>query len=517
MKIQMASQQIQRGQFQHAELLLRQVIADEPRNIHALYMLGDLYRKSRRPDVGIPVMRRVIACDGKLVPAYFALANMLADMGENEELSKTLEALARLAANNYDHLVNLGSLNKDLAYYAASEQALLKAIELEPKRFEAWAVLSTLQRDMGRLEDALHSNDRTLELYPDCARAYITRKFIKKFSAGDPDFAAMQALYDRLNKDPRGSDPQGKAAVAYTLGKAYEDIEDYERAFDYFTQANEIEGKVNPYNPGPYHSFFPTMKAQFSAEFVQSHRGSNVPTRKPIFVLGMPRSGTTLVENILAGHHQVYAAGELEGIIPASVFTQFMTNKPFPASVTDLTREQLGILATRYLNKLFRHASGFEYAVDKMPHNCLFIGFIKLLFPEARIIHCKRDAVATCMSIYKNQFGDNHPYSHNLRDLGEYYNLYLDLMQHWHSIFPLQIHDLQYEDLVKNPEEEIRALLNYCELPFDENCIHPHTNERVVTTSSLAQVREPISTKAVAQWEHYRSNLQPLIEVLGGT
>jgi len=242
----------------------------------------------------------------------------------------------------------------------------------------------------------------------------------------------------------------------------------------------------------------------------------SAPGRQPIFVLGMPRSGTTLVEQILASHPLVFGAGELNAMQISSVQTQVLSNRVFPGSVGELSTGQCEMLAEQYLRRLYRHAGSAEYAVDKLPHNFLYIGLIKYILPGARIIHCRRNPLDTCLSIYKNDFTGNHPYSHDLKDLGDYYLQYLHLMSHWHSVFPFEIYDVQYENLVTDTDEEVRALLKFCGLSFEAACLEFHKTQRIVATASTAQVRNPVSTKSVALWKEYREQLQPLIGVLSG-
>lgn len=509
MKLQMAMQALQQGNRQQAEALLRQALGEEPNNVHALYLLGDLYRSFQRPDQAIPLLRRAIECNDKLVPAYFHLARMLASMGRDEEMAPLLARLDELVSGDYQNLLQLGLLYHELAYYTQAENALRQAIELQPRRADARTNLAALLRDVGRLDDAMATIREALALDPDCVLAYAVMKYVKTFSAGDADIAAMQALYARLD-----GAPQHKVELAYALGKASEDCGDYSRAFDYFDAANKLARQQNPYNRDSYIQFFPALKQQFSEAFFRSHQAPPGERGAPIFVLGMPRSGTSLVEQILASHHQVFGAGELGAIAEVSTHTQFMTNKHFPASVAGLSQQQLQTLAGEYLRQLYRHAGDSRFAVDKLPHNFIFIGFIKMLFPEARIVHCVRNALDTCLSIYRNVFKGNHPYANDLADLGEYYCHYLDLMAHWHAAFPFQIYDIEYEELVAQPEVEIRALLNYCRLPFDENCLNFHETRRPVATASAAQVRKPMSGASVAQWERYRERLQPLIASL---
>lgn len=509
MKMEMAAQYLRVGNYQQAEPMLRQLIADEPDNVQALQMLGNLYKHFHRPDLAIPLLQKAIELDPNTLQTYFELASLIATTGNNETLAALLAKIQAQANNDYIGLVRLGLMAHDLGYFDHSARAYQQAIDLAPERFEAWVNQAVLQRNIGELDSARASLAQALQLNPDCAEAYASLRYLKTFEPGDPELAAMEALYAKLDNAPAQ-----KVQLAYALGKAYEDAGDYSRAFEFYRAANTTARQLTPYNRDAQKTLFSNLKQQFNPGVYASPGGVAPSARKPIFVLGMPRSGTSLVEQILASHQQVTGAGELGAMPTLCAQVQAITQREFPAAITELSPEQRAGLANQYLNQLFRHTPDSEYAVDKLPHNFLYIGVIKLLFPDARIVHCTRDPHATCFSIYKNSFTGNHPYAHDLSDLGDYYNQYRELMAHWHEVFPFQIYDIEYEELVNETEEEIRALLNFCKLPFDDNCLDFHTTQRAVTTASATQVRKPISTAAVNSWENFQDSLEPLTKTL---
>ena len=239
-------------------------------------------------------------------------------------------------------------------------------------------------------------------------------------------------------------------------------------------------------------------------------------SKLPVFIVGMPRSGTSLVEQILASHPQVCGAGELEDAhgMTVTLATMLGGKIAYPACLTSAKRRHLDELAQRYLAKLSKFSRTAMRVTDKMPHNFMALGLIELLFPGAHIIHCKRDPVDTCLSIYGLEFNTNHPYADNLEHLGAYYLEYLRLMEHWKTVLSVPILEVQYEELVADQEGVSRQMVEFCGLPWDVRCLNFHQAERVVTTHSYDQVRRPIYKQSVARWKNYESHLAPLIAAL---
>ena len=230
----------------------------------------------------------------------------------------------------------------------------------------------------------------------------------------------------------------------------------------------------------------------------------------------MPRSGTTLVEQILASHSQVFGAGELNDLLRIATSIQAeKTDKEFPDCILDLNEEALETLGVSYLERLRKHSDSKRFITDKMPHNFWFIGLIKIILPEAKVVHCIRDPRDNCLSIFKNSFVHANYYAYDLKELGQYYNLYLDMMDHWGKTIPDFIYDLSYEAMVSNQEEETRKLLTYCQLPWEASCLSFHKTERSVATASSTQVRRPIYNDSVSLWKKYERQLEPLRNALG--
>ncbi len=234
----------------------------------------------------------------------------------------------------------------------------------------------------------------------------------------------------------------------------------------------------------------------------------------PILIVGMPRSGTTLVEQILASHPEISGAGEVGYLNAAAQTLARQSGLAYPLCLDGLTERGVGVLAAGYLEKLEQDRGDARYVTDKRVYNFVHLGLFSILFPEARIIHCVRDPLDTCFSIYCQNFGDQNYFSYNLQDIAEYYRFYRSMMDHWKSVLPLQVFEVPYNELVKHQEMVSRGLLAHCELPWDDSCLRPHETSRDVQTASQWQVRQPVYSSSVAKWQRYKRHLRPLIKAL---
>jgi tetratricopeptide (TPR) repeat protein len=381
-----------------------------------------------------------------------------------------------------------------------------KAIEITPTYAEALNSLGNVMRDMGRKEEACEYLRKAIATKPLYAEAHRHLALMCKHTEVTEEVKAME----RGLLTPNLSDGQ-KMHFSFGLGKVYENLRQYEKAFEYIAQGNALKRASYNYNPDTQSKQFQNLKSVFAKEFFEKHAHSGHQEDGPIFILGMPRSGTTLIEQILASHPKVFGAGEIDSLFKvASVFFQkFEQILAAPDEIFTKAGEA-------YAKAIRQYDKDHRYITNKTPQNFLHIGLIKLFLPKAKIIHCRRKAEDTCLSIFKHYFSSpkTHEYAYDLKELGQYYIIYTDLMDHWHSTLPGFILDVQYEDLVSDQETQTRRLLEFCGLEWHPDCLNFHKSSRSVKTASSNQVRKKIYDDAIEYWKNFEDHLGPLLEEL---
>jgi Tfp pilus assembly protein PilF len=388
-----------------------------------------------------------------------------------------------------------------------------RAIVLKPDDAEAHNNLGTALCLQGKFDEATVQYGRAISIRPAYAEAHFNRAEIKTFRQGDPDQAALEAL--------AGGDslPAEKLPfIHFALAKALEDNGEYGRAFEHLRTGNASKRGQIDYNEAAMHEFFQRISNVFSAGVLDRLQGGGDPSQAPIFVLGMPRSGSTLIEQVLASHPQIHGAGELVdlGKAASAVLNDCNPLFQFPECIPSLDGAALRRIGESYLARLPVPGPGKTRIVDKLPNNFFFIGLIRLVLPNARIIHSVRHPVDTCVSCYSKLFASAQKFTYDLGELGRYYRSYSGLMAHWKSVLsPEAILDVAYEDVVDDLEGEARRLIDYCGLPWDDRCLTFHRTRRPVKTASAAQVRKPLYRSSLERWRKYEGNLGPLLDELG--
>jgi len=464
------------------------------------------------------------------------LARLFLQHHQHNQACSTLERSASFGASGLEFFYLLSTLQHTFKKYPAAEKYIKKALQLDPKSAKAHNVLGVILLDSHRQDEAILSFQASLKLNsnsedahnniawayrslgerekaikhfqsaikvnPKATEALSGLMLIKQFQQRESEFGLCENLLKTKNISP----PQ-RAELEFALGKAFEDIKQYNDAFTHFEKGNASWRATFEYQSGDDEALFKQIKSVFSREYVNDDKNIEpINDTHPIFIVGMPRSSTSLIEQILASHSKVQGAGELDYLESICLKSPNALNWS-----TQTTSKDLQQFSDKYLTKLAHHSEGSPFVVDKMPQNFLFIGAIIKLFPKAKIIHCRRNPLDTCFSLYKHHFPmSKHKYAYDLKELGHYYGLYDDLMTYWHSILPGKIYDIQYESLVGNLETEVRALLDHCGLAYEASCLSFHTTKRVVRTASSEQVRSQLFSTAVGHWKHYENNLEAL-------
>jgi tetratricopeptide (TPR) repeat protein len=441
-------------------------------------------------------------------------------------------------------LLDLCRVARSLGFYDESIQAGTAALAIEPdgpilhsnlalsyelyglyekarEHYECAAVLCPNDPDAqqkagvaclyaGAKEQARQYFEKAIALSPRLAPAYRGLADINKYATTKhQNFARMQALLDA----PEATDDD-QCQLHFALGKMYDDCGEYESAFEHFAAGNRLENRKHNFDPSAYHRYVDRLITSFPANrFSRAAAGSH-PGRQPLFIVGMPRSGTSLVEQIMACHPQVYGAGELPWVnMLQNALPSFLkSTRPYPECLADMTDEACQLLARKYLDYLGDLSDHGQYSciIDKTPDNYEHIGLISLLFPNARFIHCQRNPLDNAVSMFSLMFPDRHGYCYDFFNLGARYAGKERLMAHWKSARPQHILDIEYETLVHDQEQQTRRLLEFLGLPWDDRCLKFFESEHSVHTASHSQVRKPMYTSSIGRWKHYAKHLEPL-------
>jgi tetratricopeptide (TPR) repeat protein len=398
----------------------------------------------------------------------------------------------------------IGEPEKALSY-------LEKADRFQPGNPEVVLRLASLQVDLGEYEHAYELIQPFIRSdTPFMGAAILLADFCHKTGHCDEALAALQRL---LTPATMGDD---EMRICFAIGRLLDRKKEFRKAFSYFKRANDLYSR--PYDYSAEQRWLATIKNKLGRElFSTAEKAGYRPKIRPVFIVGMPRSGTSLVEQILSSHPMVQGAGERVEISQAAVaLTRSLgTGISYPASITLAPRALLDRLAGEYIEKVSAGApDDSRYLTDKMPHNYRHLGLIQLMFPEAKVIHCKRGAMDTCLSNYFTLFRGAHEYSYSIESLAQKYLIYNDAMRHWKNVLDMEILDLRYEQLVASPEKEIRRLLAFCGLDWTDKCLEFYANRRAVVTASRAQVRQPLYSGSVERWRNYEEALTGLRRLL---
>ena len=382
---------------------------------------------------------------------------------------------------------------------------------------------ANLLMEMGKMSECLEFSAKALKLDPDNIAAYCVIATARKMKKDDPEIAQML----RLEKNSKKLDQTTLAQLKFALAKTFYDLKEYDISFERYAEGNEIKKKLHAFHPEQLEDFIQNIRNIFTPAFVKNLEGKGDPSKRPIFIVGMPRSGTSLVEQILSSHPEVFGAGELKNFYEALGAQSSVVLPDLRSDMQQVDSASTSVLAERCLTPDFMKNTGARYLeslkaldnskprlTDKMPFNFIWVGFIRLALPNAKIIHCTRDPVDTGLSIWRQNFTDIIPWACDQKQIAQYYKSYKRMMDFWHALFPGQIYEANYETIVGDQESQTRKLLEFCDLSWDERCLAFHESERQVKTASLAQVRQPIYADSVKAWKKFENHLRPLIDEL---
>lgn len=380
-----------------------------------------------------------------------------------------------------------------------------------PRSDETMHGIGDALSQLGRMAEARAAFEHAVALAPDVAGHHCALAQVARFKADDPRLAGLEKFAATMARLP----PPTQCELHFALGKAYDDLSRHDEAFAHWKAGNAIKRRYTKYDEAAHLAILKDLAAAFPAAVMAARRGAGDPSELPVFVVGMPRSGTSLVEQIIASHPKAHGAGEFPDL--HLLISQNIVGENFPAHFAAVPDEALARLGALYVTHLKALAPEAGRIVDKLPFNFMVCGLIHLALPAARIIHVRRDPLDTCLSCYANLFSHGVDYSYDLSELGRTYRGYAALMDHWRTVLPEgTMLEVQYEELVADFEPQARRIVAYCGLDWDARCLAFHNTERVVHTLSAAQVRQPLYRTAVGRAAPYRPWLTPLIAALGG-
>nr|WP_321511159.1 sulfotransferase [uncultured Hyphomonas sp.] len=367
----------------------------------------------------------------------------------------------------------------------------------------------------GRTDDAIASYRRAAEVAPGHGDAWYGLANLKTYRFSDAELTAMEAAAASPDLDHAS-----RIHIAFALGKAREDRKDYDKAFEAYASGNALKHQTVRYTTEQMQAELSAQKTHCTQDLFEKQSGKGCPAPDPIFIVGLPRAGSTLIEQILASHPQVDGTLELPNILSLAHRlrgrSQITDRDRYPRILHDMSKEDLGALGEDYIENTRIHRQGAPFFTDKMPNNFRHIGLIHLILPNAKIIDARRNPMDCCWSGFKQLFAEGQEFTYSLKDIGHYYRAYVDLMEHWDTVLPPgRILRVQHEDVLDDLEGQVRRLLDYCGLPFDERCVNFHQTERAVRTASSEQVRRPINKAGLEQWRPYEAHLGPLKTALG--
>jgi tetratricopeptide (TPR) repeat protein len=467
--------------------------------------LGRIYRATSRLQLAADHFRRAVELGLKPPKLMIDYADVLRGMARFKEAMAIYQELAAASPGDAELLYRMGSIYIDLSELDQAQRIFGAAIEADPEHVGARVGEITVLRMQQKFDEALAKIEPLFEAKRDSLPITLTYAGLCHINH---DCARVIERLEQLQAS--GTSSNWTVQAAFWLGRLYDAQSDYDKAFGWYQRANEmLRGN---YDAVAADAFVDAIITGYSKEKLAHAARAEPGDMRPVFIIGMPRSGSSLVEQILASHPEVSGAGEMTDM--ADLLLEARHGRSgVEALLHDIDNFDVALLnrlAARYSARLDAVSHGERYVTDKLPSNFFRLGFVSLLFPKAKIIHCRRDPLDTCLSCYFQSFSGFHPYSNDFESLGNYYKNYRSLMAHWREVIPLPMLEIDYEKLVGDQEGETRRLLGFLGLDWDDRCLQFYRSERVTVTASSAQVQEPIYTGSVGRWKHYEKYLAPL-------
>jgi tetratricopeptide (TPR) repeat protein len=503
-----------------AEARLRAQLHEAPTDVVAIRMLAELATRVDRIEDAENLLRRCLELAPGFREARHNYAIVLHRANKPVEAIAELEVLLGLDPHNPQYRNLKAAVLCRIGEYATAIDIYSELLREHPQQVQAWLSYGHALKTEGHTERAIEAYRECIRLDPSFGEAYWSLANLKTFRFGDDEIAAMRAAL----ADPRLGDTEvdqdRRLHLDFALGKALEDRADYAASFTHYAHGNALRLKLAPYRADDTSARLARAKQIYTPEFFARRKDAGSPSSEPIFIVGLPRAGSTLIEQILASHSQVEGTMELPELTSITRTLRRASASREPGAYHDaLVRmdvDELCALGEEYLARSAKHRKlDRPYFIDKMPNNFAHVGLIHLILPNAKIVDARRHPLACGWSCFRQHFARGQNFAYDLGDIGRYYRDYVELMRHFDGVLPGRVHRVAYERMVADTEHEVRALLDYCGLPFEDGVMRFFENDRPVRTASSEQVRQPIYKAGIDHWQHYEPWLDPLKEALG--
>jgi len=514
-KIQFVVDVYKLGDFTKAELLTKELIKSNGKVVFLYNLLGLILVEQKKIDEAINCYKEGIKIDPNFSMIYNNLGLLYFQHkydGDTKKIENFYKKAIFLNQKLPEAHNNLGSLYNHLNKIEEAIECYKKAININPKFSFAHHNLGAANVSLGNFDEAKKCFRESIKLNPHFYDTHRMLSRITKYTNDDKHLEELKKIYHGVDVN----NLKNRIDIGFALGKAYEDTKNFDESFKYYQEANTLQRKGIKFSIKIEKEKLEDIKKIYNKKLFTKYKKIGYSDYSPIFIVGMPRSSTTLVEQILSSHSKVYGADEVE-FIPEIIKKKFGDKnlRLFFNEIVDFDKNTFMELGKDYATKMNNLSNNYNRTTDKLPENFLNIGFIKLILPKSKIIHCYRNPKDNCFSIFKNHFSSGKiKFAYEIKEIIEYYNLYNDLMNYWNNLFDDSIYNIRYENLISNTKNEIQKLLSYCDLDWSEKCLNFHNNKRPIKTASDTQARSKIYSSSVESWTNYKKHLAKDFEKL---
>ena len=496
------------SRYRKAEDAFKKVLQEDKNNIDALRFMGILAFKSGNHDIAEAMFTRALKLDPTYSLVWANLGQVFSVTGQLDKAKKSFKNILNMEPNNALIWAEYGTVLTKLAKYKEGRDAYLKALEFKPDSPRVHLSLGHVFKTMGEIDNSIDAYRKTIFKNNLSGEAYWSLANLKTYSFSENEIKDMEKTLEGDMSDIE------RSQMYFALGKAYEAKKDFDNSFKNYYKGNKVKKNLIKYSSDDTTQNTKRILKFFNKENIVSLSKSSISDKDPIFVLGMPRSGSTLIDQIISSHSKVDGTQELPNIIKIAAELNTIKQDSYPEVLKKLDDLQLTKFGKDYISETKWARGVAPFFIDKMPNNFIHIGLIKTILPNAKIIDTRRDPMDTCFSCFKQFFARGQLFTYSLEDLGNYYSDYIRAMNHWHSVYGKDIFTVHYDNVINETEETIRELIDYCDLSFEKECLEFYKSSRPVKTPSAEQVRQPIYKSGLNYWKNYEKHLKPLKKII---